>query len=361
MAHIDASPIVTARALNAYIREKIGPMLRKRYLLRESEKRGRWTMDKHGEQIEWRPTFKRRSATAMDVNPTAFSFPSVNRERIAKLPWRAYGHSESVNKFDRLATSGEGAFFKKVEDKTNQLTEEFVETLCDEMYNDGNASGNKGWHGLESIFAVNSTISGVPVGDPNDLYAQLYTNLGYYGGSWSTTDLWPTGEGSTEYHAWSPIVVDWANELFGTGTNKWTDNWQEACNYLLTYQGILNKQAPDVLLMNAELMRIARDSLKSIQKLEVTENKSEINIGPDGLSYNGTKFEAEYGVPADTAYAITFDKIELWSMQGQLIHTETDADISTSQDLIALDSYSQWIYRMPSALGKLYAITTPGT
>jgi len=355
---IDASPIVTARAINAYIREKIGPPMRKRYLLRESESRGRWTMDKHGEEIEWRPTFKRRSATAMDVNPTAFSFPSVNRERKAHLPWRAYGHSESINKFDRLATTGEGAFFKKVEDKAQQLLGEFMETLCDEMYGDGNATGSKAWHGLESMFAVNGCISGVPVGDPNDVYASLYTNLQYYGGSWTGT--YPTGTGTTDYHAWSPLVVDWSNESFGTGTNVWDANWQEACNYLLTYMGILNKQKPDVLLMNAELMRLAKDSLIAAQTLEVTQNKAKTNLGTE-LGYNGIDFVDEYGVPEDTCYAITFDELELWSMQDQLIHTANDNDISTSQDLIALDSYSQWIFRRPSAFGKLAAITTHGT
>lgn len=357
---IDASPIVTANAVNAWIREKVGPQLRKRYLLRESESRGRWSMDKHGEQIEWRPTFKRRAASAMDVNPTAFSFPSVNRKRKAFLPWRAYGHSEGTNKFDRLATTGEGSFFKDVEDKTTELSEEFVETLCDELYNDYNAAGNKGWAGLESVFSYSGLISGMPVADPNDVYAQLYTTLGYYGGSVST-GTWPVCECTTDYDAWSPLHVDWANELFGTGTNAWADNWQEATNYLLTYMGILRKQKPDVLLLNADLLRLAQDSLAAIQTLEVTANKPKINVGAQELSYNGIPFVAEYGVPANTGYAITWDQIELWSMQGQLIHTTTDDDISTSQNLIALDSYSQWIYRYPSALGKLSAITTAGT
>jgi hypothetical protein len=94
-----------------------------------------------------------------------------------------------------------------------------------------------------------------------------------------------------------------------------------------------------------------------IQRLQVTSNSKYASLGTKTLDFEGLEMAAEYGVPDAVAYGLRFDNLELRSMQSSLIEKTTDNDITTSEDLIALDSYLQLVCESPAYQAKLLSIS----
>jgi hypothetical protein len=95
------------------------------------------------------------------------------------------------------------------------LMADIEEAFGDELYVDGNASGNEGRiHGFESWLGNSGAATNGYVATPSDTYAGLSTTLGNYGGTWSTPPRntnWPDGKGDPEYDFWSPLLVDYTD------------------------------------------------------------------------------------------------------------------------------------------------------
>lgn len=361
MPHIDPSPRIHSHVIADYLRVNVEPVFRKRVLLQELQSHGRVTTGHGGEYIEWRPRYKRNVIVAGEGNPVGIDFPRMNDRMIAKLYWRQYQLGQSITKMEVLASQNKDtALFNIVEQCLKHGIEDFREGLCDELYIDSSASGNsKKLSGFETWYAVNGVVSDSKAGDPNDEYAQLHTNLGYYSGSWTpnSSDGWPTGTGKPQYHFWSPLVVDYTNTGWSATTKTWPNTWQEAIGYLLTYGQILQKQDYDVLLLNPTLLEEAKRSLESDQRFILSAEPGTTDIGPKYLRFEGMRIATEYGIPDAVGYAYSWDNLELMSMQDDLIEQAEDTDITTSTRLIALDAYIQLKCLSPAYTGKLQAIS----
>lgn len=361
--NITPNAVLSTDAINLWIRERIPLGLRKRVVLQKLMDSGR-IIRGYGKEIEWRPTFKRRTMRASAVNPTNISMPVFSRNRVAKLQWKHGDVGEAVNLFDELVLENEGAFYQSAANRIQELTDDAIDSLCDWLYLDGSTAGAYYWDGLETLFGNSGLVSGGYVGNPSGTYAELNRALQYYGGSWTGT--WPDGTGRPQYCAWSSIYVDWANTLFGTGTSLWKDNWQEAINFGLTFQEVLSRTKPDMLVLSPDLHRQVKDSLISNQTLEISSPGSKKpNVGSDPSAF-GIEFTSEYGVPSNTCYGLATKEIEIRylnrpGMPNQLIFQDEDKDINASQKLLALHTFSNLVFKRPIAQMKIGAITTPGS
>jgi len=360
--NIVPNAFIEARVLNNMIREFMPLYMRKRWVLNEMKKRGRITRATGGKRIEWRPTFKRRKMRASPVNPTNISFPRQVDERQAFLNWRHGDIGESYNLFDELVEAGEHAWFRNAVSTTKRLVEDAMETLCDWFYLDGNTAGSYHWNGLESIFSTTGLVSGSPVGALDGTYAQLSQVLQYYGGTW--TGNWPDGTGDPQYCAWTPIVCDATNDEFGT-TNLWSANWKKAINYTLTFQETLAREKPDVLLMATDWHRQVKDSLTEYFNIELTNGAKDVDVFKDARP-SGVQIVSEYGIPAETCYGLCFSGLEIKYLSkpgtpDQLLFQDEDKDISASQRLFALQTFSNMVVTKPGSQSKICAITEPGT
>jgi hypothetical protein len=360
--HIVATPRIEVSTLHKYIRDRVEPIFRKSVLMAELKKRGRISFNHGGDIMEWRPRIRRRDITAGNGNPVAISFPRTNTKMKVSLPWRQYQMGESITKYEKLTTQNSAeTFFKIAQDVVKEMMDDFVESFRQKLYGDGGVN-TKDIHGLESMFSVNGCVTNSKVGNPNDTYANKSTALGTLGGDWTpdTGDGWPTGTGKVEYHAWSPMVIDYQNSGWAATTKTWKNTWMEAIRYGTTYMGVLQKQEPDMLILTAEMVREMKDSLDASQHF-LAEVKPTTDVGYKELTFEGLTIAYEYGVPEGCGYFLDFDAIELMSMQGQLVEKADDTDITTSTDLIALDFYGNMRFEAPSYFGKLAAITALGT
>lgn len=362
-SHIATPARVEVSALNEFIKKKTEPINRHSMFMGAMTSAGRVSYNHDGMQMEWRPRFRRRRINTGAGNVASISFPQTVTKKSVTLPWRSYDLGESVTKFERLATQGKSGWFKILADVLQELTGDFNSHFGEKFYLDGNATAtNKDIHGLESWFSVNSTVSQSPVGNPNDTYAGQSTALGVTG-SWTpeTSKGWPTGVGYTEYHWWSPLVVDYNNTLFNGSVANWRNQWQEALSYAQTFALILQNTRFDICLMSADLLHQAKDSLKSSQRFETTADSDLTKLGFKTLTYEGLEIGTEYGIPEAVAYLIPWRSLELRSMQSQLISVVQDTDIATSQQLIALDCYCNLRAESPAFFAKLDAVSAAGT
>ena len=357
---IGATARIRTSVINEYIRKRIEPIYRKDAFMAKLKSAGRITYGHGGEKVEWRPRFRRRTITAGDGNPVSISFPQTNTKKQATLEWVNYNLGESYTKFEKLVSQNkETAIFKIAEDAVNEMVDDFMEDFRLKLYTDGNAGDGNDLSGLETwMGSTGSVITDGVCADPSDTYAGLSTLLGNYGGDWTadTSDAWPTGTGDTEYHFWSPVLVDYTNTKFAGTAATWQYNWQKAIRYALTYGEVLQRQTYDLILLNPELLRIAKDSLDAIQQLEVTQNSDLTKLGHKTVQFDGHELVTEYGVPSAVGYLLSFDNLELMSMQKQLVGRMEDTDITTATDLKAIDFYGQMKCESPAFTAKLVAI-----
>lgn len=352
---------ITTSVINAYMRNRIEPIFRKDVLMAMLKSKGRLTFNAHGAKLDWKPKFRRQDIVPGDGNPVSISFPQMNKRKVAQLEWVNYNLGASWNKYEELISQNkETALFKIAEDVVKDMADDFMESFRLKLYTDSSVAANsRDLSGLETMFAVNGVIASGTVGSPNDTYAGLSTVLGNYGGDWTadTGKAWPTGTGSPEYCFWSPIVVDYTNSGWAATTKTWPNTWQEALNYAVTYGEQLQRQSFDLILLNSELLRQAKDSLIGKQTLEVTQNSELVKLGHKTIQFNGIEMASEYGVPSGVGYLLSFDKMELLSLQGQLVGKMDDSDITTAQQLRAMDFYGQLKFEAPSYFAKVAAIS----
>src|SRR5262245_32877912 len=166
-----------------YIREREQDTLRNRKLLAKLQANGKISYNWSGDQAEWRIEFKRNNIQGM-ADADVLTFPRIDRFKKANLDWRGYASTDSVTKKEKLMNAGTQAIINRYTEVTDLLMTDIEEGFSQELYIDGNASGNdKRIHGIESFFAIATSavtgitaageIIGTPLLAPSDNYAGL--------------------------------------------------------------------------------------------------------------------------------------------------------------------------------------------
>lgn len=363
-SHIETPVRVQASALNHYIKKQISAVDRYSAFMAMLRSNGRLAFRKDGMELEWRVRAVRRRMTPGAGSPANISFQPTNTKKICNLPWRTYDLGEVVTKFEQLATQGKHGWFKIMADVIDEMADDYNAHFGEKFYLDGNASAtNQDIHGLESWFGTTgSCVSNSMVGNPSDTYAGHSTALGVTG-SWTaeTGNGWPTGVGHTNYHWFSPLVVDYNNTGFNGDATNWYYQWQDAFAYGLQYLQVLSQVQKPLCIMSPYLLQEAKRSLKGSERFSTTADSTLTRLGHNTLQYDGIELTAEYGVPEAVAYLLDFSKLNLWSMQDDIIGTSRDFDIETQETRLALDSYVQMWTESPKFHCKLAGISAAGT
>ena len=358
-------------ALPNYVRKQMELPTRKSYLLSEIRKRGRETTRNGGLNIEWRPKMRRGELTWGPGNPNVISFPQTNLWTKATLDYKTCFMGASMSEIEALSLMDNPArYFSKVKSMGDELATDFPIRFAPHMFTDG--TGTLKLDGLESWGSVSgATQPGEPIGNPNDTYAGLSTALGGLGGDWSapTNHTWPIVNDPDacdyEYHAWTPLVVNYNDaELQMNTTDEdagWQYCWQYAMNYATTYQRMLYSTAPDVWVIDAELLRIAENSMKASSQFQLDSSAKDLDPATRVVSWNGTKFCTEFGVPSGCVYGVTFDKLELKCMGDAFLKTDEDKDFVTGDKLWKVSWHGNLWIESPIYFPMLKAVTSLGT
>lgn len=335
-----------ARVVNTttrqFLKGETVEVLRNRKLLAILNDRGRVTYNHSGTDIQWQVRFKQAPLVGYDDADT-MTFSRINRWKNGVLPWRGYVATDSMTKKEKEINKGTEALVKVYSQIASMLMQDIEEQFGDQLYIDGNASGNsKLIHGIESFMGVSSTVSSSPVGNPSDTYAGLSTALGNYGGSWSGN--WPTGTGDAHYDFFSPTIVDYTNSLWGFSSNVWANTCIPSLRFGII-KGKKNKSKRgqlDLILLNDELYRPFLERLQLEEHLHVQPNNGSSGLWKLGFTdlqnFDGVDVTYEYGVPANVGYGWCMNLVELCSLQSDLFIPEgPDFDISSQSWRFSID------------------------
>lgn len=312
-----------------YIREQEVNILRERILLAMMESKGRISFNNTGTKYNWRVKYKRNVLTPY-ADGDVLSFARVNRHRQAELPNdRGYVAPEMMGHVDTRQNAGMEAIINLWDEKTNDILEDLRENFCDQLYIDGNATGNsRKIHGVESFFGAAATALSPGFVQPDDSYADNSTAPGTYGGSWSN-GTYPVGSGDAQYDFWSPILVDYTSPVTGaytSSTRTWPNTCTEAMRRMLTYTRRQKSKTGmlDLMLLETELYRQYKDSLETFKQIPVLQGDALAmrNLGfTDVISFDGITISTEFGMPNGVGYGFNTMKMELKSLNESLFRT----------------------------------------
>ena len=335
--------------IHKYIRDREDNVMRNRKLLAMLKSRGRVTFNESGDLLDWKVRFKRSPMQGFADSDT-LTFPRKDRHKTAQIDWRGYAATDSMTKRERLMNKNTEAIIKTYSEIATMLMDDMEDQFSDELYIDGNATGNtKRIHGLESFLGAGSPASAGYIAAPSDTYAGLTTGLGDYGGSWSVNGSsqveWPTGTGDAHYDFWSPTLVDYTDTAWAASTKTWPNTCREALRYAIvkSRKNKSKRGQVDVTFLENELYRQFEEKLEANERLVIQRGEEDglYKLGfKDVINFEGCDITSEYGVPSLTGYGLCMDACELRSLQGQLFVAEgPDVDISTQSSRFSIDFY----------------------
>jgi len=350
VATTDFSRVVNT-TIETYLREVEVDILRNRKLLAMLEAQGRISTGWGGDEVKWPIRYKRAIPSGFDMGDTQ-SFSQKDRWKTGVLPWRGYAVGDSITKKERLQNKGINAIVEVFTEMTDNLLDDMRENFCDELYIDGNATGNsKRIHGIESFMGDDSgAAAGTKYVTPDDDYAGISTAPGDYGGSWTGT--WPSGSGSAHYDFYSPTLINWSSTAWvGSGSTTFDLTGEKALR-----QGIIwaqrNKSANgrlNMILMDADMYAalLALYAAKERINVQRGEGTSLVSLGfTDVINFEGTEVTWEYGVPANTGYGFNVQQMGLRSLQDQMFVAEgPDYDIASKSWRFSVDFFGNAWFR----------------
>lgn len=200
----------------------------------------------------------------------------------------------------------------------------FSDKFAGEFFVDGHAAGNQDrLCGFGSFMGSGTTASGDWAAKPSDTYFNLNTDVGSYGGSWTSnlttspnasiaTD-WPYGSGDVEYDFNSPKLINYKSTAWNTSTGTFATTGYLAMRRGLstcTHTGGRNGR-PGIILLGRDCF----DGFKASQdsKLNIwVPHKEAQDLGfEDTLNFEGAVVTSDYDVPSTEGYGININEMEL--------------------------------------------------
>jgi hypothetical protein len=303
---------------------------------------GNVAMNQGGRGFDWQVRYRNVPVSSYTgESPRVFARHALWQR--ANLPYRGYTVTDQISKREMLENRGQAQLIDVAGKMANRLKESIEEHLAKEVFVDGNAPGNENrWHGLESMFSVNGTvtISGAsagqqraanaadPFGFPNDEYAGLKCGLGQYAGSQTGTGAWPAAAADPEYDFWSPLVCNYTSTYFGAAASTplltWRNNCLEAIRLSVNHakRNDTKENQIDMILLDRSMYIELLNRLDARERAIVTKSNGLRSFGFDTTEIDGIEVASDYGCGAGMGYALSIGNMEMKVMTGQLLEAE---------------------------------------
>jgi len=342
--------------INRYIREKTLSIARRQPFLGMLMAKKRVTYGVTGKLQDWKVRIKRSPMTVFD-DGDSLTFTRQEKHRTAQLPMRSYVVSKAIYKGDKLMNGGNEAIVKLGADAVSECMDDIKDQFAGRLFQiDGNATGyEKQIHGLPSLCGATDDGSANIVGLNADTYAGLSTARQAFGGSWTGT--WPDGYGSSEYDAWTPLIVDYSASL-ATASGGWsatTKTWPNTCIEAIRFANIYtgrNDDQIDAVFLAKNLYRLLLTAAQSEERLVVNraQDVAATKLGFKSINIDGVDVLWDNGIPTGKGYGVCWDEMELMSYQKQLFVSEQSFQHETMADRVSVDFYGNLRVKSPRCL-----------
>jgi hypothetical protein len=315
-----------------HLREEEVANLRQYMVYAAIEKKGNIRMNMSGRGFDWEVQYRLHQPSGNN-GETPRTFARQNQWKRAELDYRGYQVPDLIYRKELLENRGSSALVQVGSSMTKRLTTSLKQYLANEVYIDGNASGNElRYHGLESMFGTSGTVdvtlgtsrtanAADPFGFPSDTYATLNTGLGFYGGS-QTTGIWPNGKADSEFDFYSPVICNYTSSYFGGTT--WAVNCVKALREALQFakRNDTQEDSIDLVVMDRKLYIDFLNAKDATERVVVSSESGLRSYGFSTVQFDGVELGTEYAVPANCAYGLATGNIELLCMENQMFNTE---------------------------------------
>lgn len=240
---------------------------------------------------------------------------------------RGYHATDRLTEKKKLMNNGPLQIIDLYGTKIENLVKAVTDQFGNELYIDGNASGNENrLCGIESFMGSSTTVAADLVAKPSDTYAGKSTVLGTLGGSWSTnlttspnanvaTD-WPEGQGSSEYDYLTPKLINYSSSSWGTGGTTWADNCTKVMRRarLWVHHTTGAEKSPMLHLLAPNLYGDFLDSVENKFRFTTTHPVGGDLGFADAINFEGAIVKQDYGCPAGVGYGINANEMLLFNI-----------------------------------------------
>ena len=338
----DWSRVIGTTIVN-HLREEELATFRKFKVFAALEASGNVMMNQSGRGMDWNVRY-RNTPVSGNTGDTPRTFSRQSLWKRAELPWRGFVTTDSIYRREMLENRNQEALVNVASGMATRLQESLEQHLAFQVYADGNAPGHENdFHGLGSFTGhSNQSIDTSQTTDPfkgrnanvadkfllpDDTYAGLRTNLGYYGGGrLSGTSTWPVCPVDPEADFYSPILINYNSNGFGVPNgNSWAENCVEATRegIFQTKRNDTRESAIDMVILDRNLYIQYLNRLSSSERAIVTRSTGLRAYGfTDVFEQDGVEIASEYSVPAGQGYGISIGNMEMHCLESQLFTAE---------------------------------------
>lgn len=342
-----ASPTDWARVIGTtivnHLREEELATFRSLKVFAMLEQSGNVVMNQSGRGMDWNVRFRNAPVTG-NTGDTPRTFSRVNMWKRAELPWRGFTTTDAIYRREMLENRGQQALVDVASKMAERLKESLEQHLSYQPYKDGGAAGAENdFHGMDSFLSfdgtVDESVAGVATkrttsntadryGFPNDNYAGLSTQLGFYGGGRinATSGQWPNVPVDPEFDFYSPVIINYNASSFNAAGNR---NWRSNCVFAMR-EGIHQckrndtKEAQiDMVVLDRSLYIQFLNTYKDQERIAVSKENGLKALGfSDTVTLDGVEITSEYACPAGRGYGMSIGNMELRCLENQLMVAE---------------------------------------
>lgn len=355
---------VVATTISQFNKGAVDLTIREHPVFATLQQKGRFKFGDSGLSLTWQNKFGEPDVETYSGG--AIGYAPTDKHRRLEIDWRGYKMSDLMTEKETLMNRGPQALIRRYSETFDDMKNTMRRRLATELYNDG-ATNSDRFHGIETFCtAGGSIVAGDKIARATGSYAGHSCVPGTIAGSWSTalttkpsTELatdWPEGVGDPEYEWHTPLLVNWSSTAWGTGSTAWIDNCERAMRYANLYmtKGGGKEHRIDMFLMTIAMYNDFMNRASTLRKIDVPAKRL-MEMGFEGFMLDGVELTKEYGVPANTCYALNHEKLELRCMYDQLWITKgPEWDMYQAAWLFLLLTWGNWRFMSPQFFGKLY-------
>lgn len=317
-----------------YLKGASDQTIRSRLFLALLKKHGGITFNESGKDLNWQVEAIQPPVSGFS-DGAQLDFTRHNKYRQLTIDWRGYTATDMMTEMETLMNRGDQQLIDRYAQILPGLTKSITDKFGTQVYLDGYAAGNELLLcGINSFMGVGTNVAADRIAEPSDTYAGKSTALGNLGGTWTSALTtfpnanvakdWPDGEGSSEFDYLSPKMVNWSSTNWGTGATTFEDNCERAIRQLiiwLTLTGGLEGK-PDAIVLAGNLF-YAYENKMAARFRTITPYKDMEDMGFSGsLQQEGVGISTEFGIAAQTGFAVNFDQVQLRCLTDQLFYSK---------------------------------------
>ncbi len=286
-----AEYIRVLRAAHAHFIKKLAlETEQKRVFLALLRQKNRIRQKVGGTQIEWRLRFKQHSLEGVD-DMEVLTWVRENTYQVATLPWRELVVKDVISRREvKLVKGKPEAIIDIYRDVMDRLKEDFSTGFADDLWIDGNASGNtKRFHGIESVMADdNATVDADLTAANSDTYAGLSTVEGNYGNQ--------VGDPGNRW--FSPYLVN-----AGANGGSWKANADDVLHraFVETTFGNGQEGQVTVVVLNKTSWIDMLDLIDPKERIIIGQNNALTKLGFRNIEWDGVPITWDFGVPTSVS------------------------------------------------------------